>query len=258
MSVRVRLAIAVTSILAATPGAAQTPSGRPAPAALPAAAGPAAPPLLHAQLDLGFVSTAGNSSVRTLNVAEQFTVRPGQWGFTQTFAIMNGYTAGIETANNLKVGIRADHEVGTRFRVYALGTFYRNRFAGVSRRFEEAGGLAYDVPTGPKLLLDFEAGAGRNQQTGASGPVRQYWVSRLAGHLKVNFTTLAYAEQKVELLSDLEDAGNQLVNTESAVAAPISRNIALKVGYTVRFANQPQPTYKKTDAILSAGLQLEF
>jgi hypothetical protein len=40
-------------------GAAQTP--------------PAAPPLLlHTQVDLGFVNPAGNSTVRTLNVAEQF------------------------------------------------------------------------------------------------------------------------------------------------------------------------------------------
>jgi putative salt-induced outer membrane protein YdiY len=242
--------------LFARAGFAQAPARQPTPGAAAAAA--PSPPLLHTQIDLGFVATAGNSSVRTLNVGEQLAVQPGQWKFTQSFTLVSGYTAGVETANNLKVGLRADYEVGPRLRVYALGTYFRNRFAGVARRFEEAAGLAYGVLAGPQVVFDLEAGAGRNQQRGASGPVQQYWVSRLAGHLKVNFTALAYAEQKVELLSDLENTDNELLNTETSLAAPLSQHIALKVGYRVRFASQPEPTFKKTDTVLSAGLQLEF
>ena len=224
-----------------------------------AQAPPAAPPpLLHTQVDLGFVNTAGNSSVRTLNVAEQFVVQPAPWKFTQTFSIVDAYTSGVETANSLKAGVRADYAATSRFKLYGLLGYYRDRFAGVARRFEESGGLAYGALTGPTHLLDVEAGAGRTQQAGSSGPVQQYWISRLALRYRVNFTTLAYAEQKVELISDLQDLPNELLNTESALVAPLSQNVALKVGYTVRFANRPQPTFKKTDTVLSAGLQLQF
>jgi putative salt-induced outer membrane protein len=219
---------------------------------------PATAPLIRAQIDLGLVSTSGNSRVRTLNVGEQLVVRPEPWRFTQTFSVVNGYSGGVETVNTLAAGLRADYSVGARFRLYALGQFTRNRFAGIARRFEEAVGLAYGLLAGPVNILDFEAGAGRNQQIGALGPLQQYWVSRLAVRYRFNFTSRALFEQKVEHLADFENLKNMFINTESALVAPISNNVGLKLGYVVHFANQPQSGFKKADTILSAGLQLLF
>ena len=216
------------------------------------------PPLAHVQVDLGVVSTAGNTSVRTINAAEQLVLRPGAWTFTQTFAIVNGYTSGVETANNLKAGLRADRAVGAGFRVFALGSFYRNRFAGIARQFEEDVGLAYGVLAGPTHVLDVELGTGRQEQTGSDGTSSGYWTSRVAARYRYNFAAAAYAEQKVELISDLQSFDNELLNTETTLAAPLSTHVALKLGYTVRFASRPQPTFKKTDTVLSAGLQLQF
>ena len=234
------------------------------PPALPAAAQVAPPPaaalpLWRAQIDLGYVSTSGNSRVRTLNVAEQLGFNPGQWRFSQSFAIVNGYTNDSETVSTIKAGLRADYAVGTRFRLFALGNYTRDRFAGIANRFEEAVGVAYGLLTGPTHVLDVEAGAGRTQQTAVAGPTLQYWVSREAAHYKLNFTTRAYFEQKVEVLNDLQNTKNLLVNTETNVVAPILANVGLKVGYVVRFANEPAaPGIKKTDTILSTALQLVF
>jgi putative salt-induced outer membrane protein len=222
---------------------------------------PAAPPpapLIRTQIDLGFVSTSGNSSVRTLNVGEQLTVKPDPWKFTQTFAIVNGYTGGVETVNTLTAGLRADYAVGAHVRLFALGNFTRNRFAGIAQRFEEALGLSYGVLTGPTHVLDVEAGAGRNQQTGLVGLSHQTWVSRAAAHYKLSFTSHAYFDQKIEATADFQNARDMLINAESALVAPIAGHVALKLGYIVHFANQPQPGFKKADTILSAGLQLQF
>ena len=222
------------------------------------AAPPPPPPLVKTQIDLGLVSTSGNTSVRTLNVAEQVVVNPAPWKFTQTFAIVNGSTSGVETANTLTAGVRADYAVGSRLRLYGLADFTRNRFAGIARRFEEAVGLAYGVLAGPTHVLDVEAGAGRNEQTGVSGPAQDYWTGRLAAHYKLNFTSHAFFEQKVEDIADLQNPRNTLINSESALVAPVAAGVSLKLGYVVHFANVPQPGFKKTDTILSAGLQLVF
>lgn len=221
---------------------------------------PAAPPahLVHTQIDLGFVSASGNSSVRTLNLGEQLVVTPAPWTFTQTFAVTNGYTSGVETVNTLTAGLRADRAVSARLKVYALADFMRNRFAGIARRFEEAAGLAYGALAGPRNVLDFEAGAGRNQQTGTTGPSQAYWTGRLAAHYKLNFTSTASFEEKVEDLVDVQNPKNMLVNSETSVTAPISGAVGLKLGYVVHFANEPQPGFKKADTILSAGLQIVF
>ncbi len=256
----VAAAVAVpTGAMAQTPAPAPAPAATPAPAPSPAPAPPPPPaPLIKTQIDLGFVSTSGNTSVRTLNVGEQLVVKPDPWKFTETFAIIDGYTAGVETANTLTAGLRADYTVGARFRLFALLNFTRNRFAGIASRFEEAVGLSYGAIKGERNILDLEAGAGRNQQTGAAGPVQQYWVGRLAAHYRLNFTNRAYFDQKVEDLGDVQNLKNMLVNSESSLVAPISNNVGLKLGYIVHFANQPQPGFKKADTILSAGLQLQF
>jgi putative salt-induced outer membrane protein YdiY len=239
----------VGALAAPATGMAQTPVPAPTPVAAP---------LIRTQIDLGFVSTGGNSSIRTLNVGEQLVVKPDPWKFTQTFAIVDGYTGDVETVNTLTAGLRADYAVGSRFRVYALGHFTRNRFAGIARRFEENVGLTYGLWNGPTSILDLEAGAGRNQQTGSMGPLQQFWISRLAMRYKVNFTSRAFVEQKIENLADVENLKNLLINTESSLVAPISNNVGLKLGYIVHFANEPQSGFKKADTILSAGLQLLF
>ena len=227
--------------------------------AAPAAGVAQAPaPLIRTQIDLGFVSTSGNSSIHTLNAGEQVGVKPDPWKFTQNFSIVNSYTGGIETVNTLAAGLRADYAVGSRFRLYARCTFTRNRFAGIKGRVEEAVGLSYGLLTGPTSIVDFEAGAGRNQQSVLAGPSQEFWVSRIAVRYKVNFTSRASFEQKVEDLADLQNLKNMLINTESSLIAPISNNVGLKLGYLVHVANQPQPGFKKADTIFSAGLQLQF
>ena len=259
---RLTLAFAPAALLCASAALAQeafiVPPTLPA-AAQVAPAPAAAPPRWRAQIDLGYVSTAGNSNVRTLNVAEQVGFNPGQWRFGQSFSIVNSYTNDSETAATIKAGLRADYAVGSRFRLFLLGSYARDRFAGVARRFEEAAGLAYGILTGPTNVLDVEAGAGRTQQTSTADTTQQFWVSRLAGHYKLNFTSRAFFEQKAELLEDLENTKNYLINTESSVVAPVLSNVGLKLGYVVRYANEP-PTagVKKTDTIFSAGLQLVF
>ncbi|HXY20424.1 MAG TPA: DUF481 domain-containing protein, partial [Gemmatimonadales bacterium] len=176
MTVRCWPVVLAAAVAAPVGGVSQTPAPSPAPAAAPAPP----PPLVKAQVDLGLVSTSGNTSVRTLNVGEQLVVNPAPWKFTQTFAIVNSHTAGVETANTLTAGLRGDYAMSSRFRLYGLVDYTRNRFAGIARRFEEAVGLAYGALTGPTTVLDLEAGAGRNEQAGVTGPTQSYWTGRLA------------------------------------------------------------------------------
>jgi putative salt-induced outer membrane protein YdiY len=38
----------------------------------------------------------------------------------------------------------------------------------------------------------------------------------------------------------------------------LSTNIALKVSYVIRFDNLPEPGFKKTDRLLTSGVQVTF
>jgi putative salt-induced outer membrane protein YdiY len=62
----------------------------------------------------------------------------------------------------------------------------------------------------------------------------------------------------VEILPDLKVAKNLRFNTETALVASLSANIALKVSYVVHFDNLPEPGFKKSDRLLTSGVQVTF
>ena len=80
-------ALVAAALLVPRAGAAQAFAAQAAVAQRPAVPG-ARPPLTRTTFDLGFVSTSGNASVRTLSLAEQFILQPGPWKFAQTFAFV--------------------------------------------------------------------------------------------------------------------------------------------------------------------------
>jgi putative salt-induced outer membrane protein YdiY len=48
------------------------------------------------------------------------------------------------------------------------------------------------------------------------------------------------------------------MNAEASLVAPLSRHLALKLGYVLRFDNLPEPGVEKTDRFLTSGLQITF
>ena len=71
-------------------------------------------------------------------------------------------------------------------------------------------------------------------------------------------TDKAYVQQLAEFLPNIETGNDFRLNTETALVAPISRAFAVKVAYTIHFDNLPEPGFKKTDRVLSSGIQVTY
>ena len=57
--------------------------------------------------NLGFVQASGNTSLTTINAGDKLTFRPDlRWTFTKTGALVYGKTSGIESANQVQLGLR--------------------------------------------------------------------------------------------------------------------------------------------------------
>ncbi len=76
-----------------------------------------------------------------------------------------------------------------------------------------------------------------------------------------------FLTQALELIPNFSDSKDFRLNSESALVAPISTKIGLKLGYTVRYDNlpgllpAPAPTgarFKKTDRFLTAGITVSY
>ena len=81
---------------------------------------------------------------------------------------------------------------------------------------------------------------------------------RAAASFQQFVTETAYVSQDVEVLPNLDETDDVRLNAESALTAPISSRIAVKLTYAVKFDNVPEPGFEKTDRIFTAGLQIVF
>jgi hypothetical protein len=113
--------------------------------------------------------------------------------------------------------------------IYLLGGWDRNKFAGISRRFEEGGGLVFKAATGARTTLRIEAGLGGIQQRDLSGSAAE----------------LPGRQGRAGQIGDL-------------ARRPLSSHIAFKAGYVIHFDNRPEPGFEQTDRYLTSGLQVVF
>lgn len=214
--------------------------------------------------DLGFVNTAGNSEVTSLNIGDKLVVQSQdkRHVLTQLFGFVYGRSEGETIANNWRASARYEYGVGKRLYLYAMVGAERNRFAGIERRFEEGPGVVYKLLVAPRDNLDVEGGISAVQQRSTSGATDNFAAGRLAAIYKHSFTSKAFFSQVVEFLPNLQDGEDYRINTETAFVAPISANFGLKTAYVIRFDNTPlvtpTRTYKKTDRIFTTGIQVTY
>lgn len=208
--------------------------------------------------DLGFVSAAGNTSVTSFNFGEQVTHAAGPWRFQQAFTALYGRTDGEKSAEQIRLGGRADYGLSARVAVYGLVGWDRNEFAGISRRFEEGVGLAVNLLEGERTELTAEGGVGATQQRSTAGERSTFLSGRAASRFTHRFTEKATLQQGHEFLPSFDVAEVYRILSETSLVAPLFGIIAIKVSYVVRFDNLPEPGFRKSDRVLTTGIQLSW
>lgn len=226
--------------------------------ALPLSAQDATAPVTKITADFGYVAISGNTEATTLSVGEKWTRQSGRLTLEQNFGIIRGSLNGVENTNLLRTGVRAEYTLGAHFSWYAGAAFDRNPFAGIERRFEEQAGLQFRPVANPSDTLRFEGGLSATQQTSVDDTRLNFPAARAAASWRHQFSTEAYYVQNVEFLPNLQDGEDYRVNSESAIIAPISRRLSIKLGYLIRYDNLPEPTFRTTDRLFTTAIQLTF
>jgi putative salt-induced outer membrane protein len=208
---------------------------------------------------LGLVTTSGNTNVTTFNFGNSFSYLAHPWVLSEAASMI--YGSSHDTVNNdqYHLLLRVDYALHDGLSAYLYGGFDRDRFAGIVSRYQEAVGLAWKAVEKPADLLTLEAGLGENQQRDVgSGSTTSFTAARAAATYKHMLNKTAYAQEAAEVLPDLQHTKNIRINSATDLVAPLSTAMSLKVGYVIRFDNLPPVGFKKTDRILTTGVQITF
>lgn len=207
---------------------------------------------------IGFVQTSGNTDLVTLNVGQELSYRAERVGLRQSFSTVYGRSEGETNASSWRAGVRGDYRFSRAVAVFVRLSYDRDRFAGISRRLEEGAGFAVTALQRPRDLLELEAGLDLVQERSTLGTGEDFVAGRGAVRYTRRFSDAdqPYFQQSFELLPNLESTDDFRFNSESALVAPLSRQLALKVSYVIRLDNQPEPGFEKTDRVLTSALQI--
>ncbi len=208
--------------------------------------------------DLGYVTASGNTDLTTLSAGDKLVHSDGRWTLTQIAAYVYGESDSKESANQLRISGRADFDFLPRAGVFTSVTYERNTFAGFKFRMDEAVGVLWKAIVAPQDSMTVDVGGELTQETDVDSTNHSYPAARLGLNYKHSFTKAAYFQELADYAADLQSGGGYRVNSESAIVAPISSHIGIKLSYAIRFNSKPPVDFGTTDRVLTTGIQISF
>lgn len=208
--------------------------------------------------DAGYVSTTGNSSVQTLNVGYKVAAKVNSWGFNQQFAVVHGKNRGATVTSLWRGSFRADYTVQQGISVYALLSYERNVFAGLKSRVSNNAGVAAVAFEDQRNKVTVEGGVSLTAQRGIAPKGRDldFLGGRAATAYVRRLGAKATVSQSVELLPNFRERDDIRINSESALLAPITKQVGVKLTYVVRYDGLPEEGYQTTDRLFTSGIQV--
>jgi putative salt-induced outer membrane protein YdiY len=227
--------------------------------AAPAPPKPAPPPWWNFNTDLGFINTTGNTSVSTLNFSDALNV----WtDHSNKLSEMVGITYGT-LSNRVQTSLwtadlRDAYTLTPAVGFYGLFEFDRNVFAGIEQRFDEGAGVALIPVNRGRNHLELDLGATYVEQRSTTAVEDNYTAATGTIAYQYNFGKDTYFKESLEDISDLKTTADYRLDSHTDLVAPLSKHIAIKVGYEIRYSNLPPPGFKTTDRLLTTDLQFNF
>ncbi|MEO8478829.1 MAG: DUF481 domain-containing protein [Gemmatimonadota bacterium] len=217
------------------------------------------PPVIKFTGEVGYVAASGNQSVETLNVGNKFSAKFEDLTLAQTFVHVYGESEGETTTSLTRASMRVDKGLrDSPFTEYGLMTYERNTFAGLASRVTGSLGLTALVlrSEADKVLVEGGLSLNRQRGTGLKGKDSDFLGGRAASTYTHQFSKQTAFVQVVEFLPNFREADDLRVNTETAITAPITSRIGLKLSYVIRYDGLPQEGFLTTDRLFTSGVQV--
>jgi putative salt-induced outer membrane protein YdiY len=134
----------------------------------------------------------------------------------------------------------------------------KNRFSGIKQRTEESVGLSWQGQTARGDSLRVIGGVLWTQQENTLNQKSDFVAARAGFALRSPLGANAFFLQSVETIPNLDTTEDWRLNSESALVASFSKRLALKLTYLVKYDHLPEPSFKDTDRLFTAGIQVTY
>ncbi len=215
--------------------------------------------------DFSLAASQGNQQVTTVALSQRYLYKFATWKLAQNASALRGTANGVRNAELYQAGLRGDYNLTSKLTAYIATAALRNTPAGLNSQFSEGVGLGYQFLDTETDKLQLSAGVGALQRSFVGvDSMQNDFVGSVDGIYRHNFSKVSYFEQTAGFTPNFTNSDAWLFTSKSAMVAPISSRLGIKVAYLVNVNNAPpfKPNsterFKKFDGLLTTGVQFTY
>ena len=204
---------------------------------------------------LGFESTTGNTSTRSLAGAVSAKFLRGLWEYSGRISGSGRQDNGINAEEQYHSELKAQRHFGEKNYLYGQILYDRDRFAGVTRQLYETVGYGRQIVKTEKQELNLEAGVGVRQTRLLDSTEEDDAVLQFGGDYHWQINDHVSFKQEVTVNNGSDNTYTMLLSTlESALAG----NLSMLLSYRVDINSEVPAGSKKTDTKTILALGYKF
>lgn len=229
---------------------------------LPAAAAAQTPPpplpLWDVQIAASFVGTSGNSDTSSAGADFALHRRWPVWQIESGAAAVRTSSDDVRTAERYLGLFRGQRRLTSLVGLSAGIKLERDRFSGMDFRSISDVGLTWALVRQAAWTLDGITAIALNAERPTVGPDRNNPIGLFQFLSRIPLGASGSTSQRVTFYPDFKDTDAHRAEFEVAAQAAMNSRLALKLGYLVRRSNAPVPGFKKTDAMTTASVVMQW
>jgi len=206
-------------------------------------------------VELGIVTTTGNTETETINAKAKAVTEREKWRHTVFIESLNNSNDGDTTAERYVVNGQSDYKFGEYNYFFAMVNYENARFSGYDYRVSEALGYGRRVIHKTALTLDLEIGPGARQSKLETGGSEDELTVRGAAKLawKISDTSTFTTDLNTDIGED-----TTVTKSVTALTARVNSSLATKITYTIKNTSDVPVGVEKTDTETAVTLVYSF
>jgi len=207
---------------------------------------------------LSYVNTTGNTRTEIFGSKNTFLY---DWKHHALELKAKGYSSrenNRTTAENYSASEKWDWKLKSSHYVFQLGSWEKDRFAGIDSRSSLGAGYGTHLIDSPKNKLKVEIGGQHTWEDPSNEKNKKFASGRGFGEYKYIFSEKSEFAQSFEYLDDFKNSDAYRITSLTSIKSLLTSILSLKVSYEVKFNNDPPLDTTKTDTLTTVALVLDL
>jgi putative salt-induced outer membrane protein YdiY len=215
-------------------------------------------PLFEGRAEFSFISTGGNASTETLGFSAEAIKRTLRTTTTGRTSFVRTSNDDIENARSLNLLLRHSVKLSDRIETFSRGGYFRDLFSGVAHRINADAGFSYVTRQPPQRTLKIDFGVGATREVRLFDANQSVLNATIGGSFRARLSPAAEITAESQGVADFAHISNWRVANDLALSTGIGSILSARLSYSLRYANQPVPGFRRTDRTVSAALVFRY